>query len=365
MDLFKREKAYKILETSIGKIAVFGLTVGEQNSIKKDLKSELQDSDAEKFILTFVKYTCHKIDNLDDSKLKPQIVTLNQEDINSFNTNDLEEISKLYIENNEYLFRKSNLKTEKNEEGITVISMEYEGIEFPKLENETYREYLFRLMVEQENKLKKSFESSFGSISNFSKQIQKSMLGTFSLGEQLSKTIKTFQSLNIPKIEPLSVSVQPRFDLDKLTTQISENRLRPFNDLSEKLDELIDVNAESIEFMIEANKLQNRIAEEIKGSSDTSTRLSKRNIKISLIVLFVGILSFVFSIYSVRVSNKSSDGYTEKIVLGLDKIDKSIINENAINKRRLNDLENSLDSLIKQNSILQHELNILKKTKRQ
>jgi hypothetical protein len=363
MDTLNKREPYQIIDTSIGQIALFGLTVGESNNIKKDLKTELQNSNADTYMTSFVKYTCHKVDALIDSKFKPQECTLTQEEISTLNTNDLDKIAKLYIDNNEYLFRKSKLKTEKNGDGVNVISLEYEDVEFPKQQNETDREYLFRLMVEQENKLKASFEKSFGSISNFSKQVQKNMLGTYSIGEQLSKTIKNFQTFNIPKVEPLSVSVEPRFDLDKLTAQISENRLRPFNDISDRLDNLIDVNAQSIEFMIEANKLQNRIAEEIKGSSDTSTRLSKRNIFISLIVLFVGVLSFVFSIYTVRVSNNSSDKYIEKIVTGLDKIDKSINNENVINQKRLNDLEKNLDSVMKQNLILQKELKNLKKQK--
>jgi predicted PurR-regulated permease PerM len=262
------------------------------------------------------------------------------------------------------LFRKTKFKTEKDENGVNVASLEYEDIEFPKHENETYCQYLFRLTVEKENKLMESFENSFGNISNFSKQIQSGIFGAFSLGEQLSKTIKAAQSINISKVKPISVSVQPSLDLDKLTNQISENRLKPFNDLSDKLDKLIDLNADSIQFMIEANNLQTKIAEEIKGSSDTSTRLSLRNIYIALIVLFVSTLSFVFSIYSVRESNKSSEKYIDKVITGLDKIDKSIKDENLSNQKRLNDLENRLDTVIKHNLILQQELDKLKKAKK-
>jgi hypothetical protein len=68
MDNTNLKEPYQIIDTSIGQIAVFGLTVGESIKIKKDLKTELKNSDSDKYILAFVKYTCHKVDNLIDSK---------------------------------------------------------------------------------------------------------------------------------------------------------------------------------------------------------------------------------------------------------------------------------------------------------
>jgi hypothetical protein len=362
METYKDRKAHKIIKTSIGDIAIYGLTVGEEINIEEDLKSGIKDAGSDKYILAFTKYSCHKIESLDKTKFKPKNSTLLDDELKQLTSDNLEEIAKEYLKHSEFLYKKSSLESKKNKKGDDRLTVEYGEVEIPKKDNESYREYLYNLKVKQVEKLEKSFEKSFGYLSSFSRQTQKKIQRTLTLGEHLSKSIKATQSLNIPKVLP--IISEPKPDLDNINLQMEENRLKSFKDLSEKMDELIQTNSESIQFMIEANKLQTRIADEIKGSSDTSSQLSKKNIYISLIVLLIGVLSFCYSIYSVYNSNISNDGYTKEIIKELKEINKNVRLDDSFIKsteEKMFIFSMQLDSTLNINHQLNEEIKSVRK----
>lgn len=310
------------ISTSIGEILLFKLSVGDTSNIIDELKNKIQNSTADEYIKIFIKYVCYKKEDLADYVLKPDKPLLTDTDINKFSVTDIENIAKTYIENNEYLFRKAKFETNDSDSNIRISRLIYGDIEYPKMETESYKDYLFRLQINQRKKLEESLKNSIGDISNFSKNLQKNIFGTFSLGEKLANSIKLANIAPDPIIKPVISKINSS-ELKKNAEQIAENKAQPFKDFSDKLDKLVDITAESIQFMIEANKLQTKIAEEIKSSSDSSTTFSKGNILISVVVLIVGILSFCFSVYTVRVSNESNTQYVNSIIEELKTLNKT------------------------------------------
>lgn len=362
MDFLKNIKPYEIIDTSIGKLAIFDITLNEKTKIEDELNNNLQNSNGKEYLTALVKFACHKEKALEQSQSKPPERTLSDEEIKNLDEKDFEQIAKIYIENNEYLNKESIQKTKKDEKGVNVNYTKYGAIVLPKKENENYQAYLLRLEIEYNNKISESFKKSFGNIASFSKGIQESIRNTISFGEQLNQSLKEAQAIRIPKVEPI-IPKSPMLDMEKLTAQIAENRERPFKELAERLDQLINITTESTKFMIEANKLQTRIAEEIKGSSNTSTKLSKINILIALIVLLLSIMSFAFSIYTVRISNKSNNVNIERAIKGLNTINETIKTDKEhfdLVSKRLNTLEHKLDSIKNRNVEIEKELKQLK-----
>jgi hypothetical protein len=361
MDFLKKIKPNDIINSSIGRLAIFDITVSEKIKIEDELNNNLQDSNGKEYVSTLAKYACHKEDVLEKSQSKPPERTLTDEDIKSLNDNDLELISKIYIENNEYLYKESIQETKKGEDGINVTSTKYGNVILPKKDTENYQEYLLRIEIEYNKKVSESIKKSFGNLTSFSKGIQDSLKNTISLGEQLNKSLNIAQPYRFPKIEPIVPS--SNIDFGSLSKQIAKNKNKPVKEIAKHLDQLVVINSDSTRFMIEANKLQTRIAEEIKESSDSSTKLSKISILIGAVVLILTVLSFAYSIYSVRISNKSNNLNIERAIKELESINEAVKANNG-NEEKFNDrliiLENQIDSLSSRNKELENKLNQMK-----
>ena len=52
----------------------------------------------------FSRYVCYPKDNLLEGECKPKLVVLTDEDIRKLDPSDLNNISKLFVENNKYLY---------------------------------------------------------------------------------------------------------------------------------------------------------------------------------------------------------------------------------------------------------------------
>jgi len=215
---FENLKPLEKIGTEVGEIAIYSITVGEEIEVFKLLKKKLEDSNPIEFFKIFINFVCHKTSSLNSDENKPINPTLTSNDIDKFSKDELEAIAKCYVTHNDYLSKSSEFTSEKNEKGVTVLSIKYGDIVFPKLDNENYIEYLYRLTVEQQKKLEKSserFRNTFDSLANFSNDLRKSIQGTLSLGESLSKSFEKIRSINIPKAKIVSVK-PPKDDLSKL-----------------------------------------------------------------------------------------------------------------------------------------------------
>ena len=353
------KEPFKDIETTIGKLFVFRLTVKERISIEKELGTDFEKIDSKKYIRTLTKYICRKTSISKDLENKSQESLLTTDDINKLSDSDLELIADTYVNSNSYLFRERISETKKNENGIDQISIRYGKVEFPRYEDESYIDYLLRLEIEQNKKQRKIFENTFGKISSFSKSIQDSIRATASIGESFKSSINAIQFPKLSNIEPV-VPQYPESDVSSISKQIREIKQQPMKVVSTGIDELIEINTKSLEFLTETNRTQTLIANEIKASSITSSMLTKWNIAISIIVLLISLSALIISIQSNKKTDLNNSNHVRSIVSSIEKINKNtedISKNTSQQKSEIMHLSSEIDSLKKENQNLLDELN--------
>lgn len=357
-----KDKSYQIIESKIGNLAVFWSTLRDRINVEKELGTDFEKIDSEKYIKTLIKFICHKEETLKNTD-KPKEVSLTESEIEKLSNEDIEAIAKNYINSSEYLFRKRISDSKKTKKGDNIISSKLGDIEFPRKENETYVDYLFRLEIEQNKKIKQAFKNSFGEISSFSKSIQDSIRATATLGENVRNSINAIQFPKISNIESV-IPKNSKVDLSSISKPTSDMGQQPMRVVSTGIDELIEINAKSLEFLTETNKTQTLIANEIKASSTTSSKLTKWNIVISIVVLLISLSALIISIRSNKQTDTNNSSYVKTIVNSIEKINKNTedINKNTSQQRiEIVHFASEIDSLKKENQNLLEELNKAKR----
>jgi DNA-binding ferritin-like protein len=289
---------YGCVHTTIGELCVFCITGGDQEELHKELGKPINECEPMDFVRKFIRHICFLKSSLKEGKYKPDKPLLTNDDISSLTENELEAIAKLYIEHNEYLFKKTIWEKKQDDKGETVNYIEYGEIEYPRHENENYTQYLTRLSIKEEEKLRKQMEEMLKGLKSFSDSLKNSIKSTLSWGDSLRKTLESIRPVQFTSIKPIEPKL-PNIDW----SEIQEARLRPFNELAKRLDKLIDVSTQSTEFMIETNEIQTRIAGEIKSSGDQATKFSRRNLGLTLVVIFLTLINLSAFIYSIIRSN--------------------------------------------------------------
>lgn len=357
-----KDKSYQIIESKIGNLAVFWSTLRDRINVEKELGTDFEKIDSEKYIKTLIKFICHKEETLKNTD-KPKEVSLTESEIEKLSNEDIEAIAKNYINSSEYLFRKRISDSKKTKKGDNIISSKLGDIEFPRKENETYVDYLFRLEIEQNKKIKQAFKNSFGEISSFSKSIQDSIRATATLGENVRNSINAIQFPKISNIESV-IPKNSKVDLSSISKPTSDMGQQPMRVVSTGIDELIEINAKSLEFLTETNKTQTLIANEIKASSTTSSKLTRWNIVISIVVLLISLSALIISIRSNKQTDTNNSSYVKTIVNSIEKINKNTedINKNTSQQRiEIVHFASEIDSLKKENQNLLEELNKAKR----
>lgn len=357
-----KKEPYGFVDTSIGELCVFYVSVKDQMAIAEELGKPISKCQPIDFVRSFSKYICFPKSSLKEGKYKPDNPILKNSDISSMTENDLESIVKLYIENNEYLFKKELNKERKEEDGTTVHYIEYGEIEYPRNENESYIQYLTRLSIKEEEKHAEQMKKALGSFSslgltNFSNPLNESIKNSLFLGESFKKTLESIKPKWIYEKTPLKPV--PTVDFSK----IEESRLKPLNDIAGKLDKLIDTSVQTAEFIIETNKIQTGIGEELKLSSDKTTHISKINIVLTIIVILLSTISIGSFVYSLIITNKTSNNQRLEIQNSVSKlsnqltdINKSITN---VSQKEIELLENNLiimNKMLNENDNLKKQL---------
>ncbi len=298
--------------TTIGELCVFSISSANEQELLHGTGKPIKEYESSEFIRKFIRYTCFPKTSLKESRNKPVEPLLTDKDILSLTGDELEAIAKLYIENNEYLFKKLIFKTKEDDQGQTVHYPEYGEVEYPKNDKENYTQYLLRLHIKKEEKQKKQMDRMFSGINSFSEGLGTSIKNTLSVGDSLRKTMESIRPVNIANIMPTEFRPRsPLTDILMIERMKEERRLKPFNDLTDRLDQLIDASAQAAEFMIEANQIQTRIAGEIKSSSDETTKLSLKNINLTYIVIIIAAFSIIVSMVTIFRSN--SDGNMQRL----------------------------------------------------
>ncbi|MGO9620306.1 MAG: hypothetical protein ACLPT6_02735, partial [Desulfobaccales bacterium] len=313
--------------TTIGELCLFSISWGNQVEFRKQLGKSINEWDPAEFLRKYVRYVCFPKASLKEGKYKPDKPVLTDNEISSLTDDDLEKIAELYVVNNPYLFKELITKTEKNDKGEMVFSGEYGDVEYPKNEDETYTQYLFRLFIkkdEKESKLVGKTISSMIGLKTFSNGLGKSIQNTLSWGDSLRKTMESIRLAETPAIVHFE-TVSPEIDLTELARIKEQNRLRPFKDIAERLDKLIDASAQASEFMITANEIQTRIAGEIKSSADETRTFSKSNIILTIVVILLALFAIWQSNRDANIRRIETKEYINLLVGSLNKIDSSIL----------------------------------------
>lgn len=288
---------YGNVSSSIGELAVFSLSFRDWQQLYKDFATPLDKLTPIEFIKGLIHYVCFPADKLLEGRYKPDKPLLENDTIASLSADDLNAIAKLYIENNNYLFKRLAFRTSRNEKGELISTQEYGEIEHPKEEHEDYVSYLLRLSINDERKQKERFKEIATGFSNFSSVLGNSIKSTLAWGDSLKKTIENTRPSSIASYVSPEFSI-PKIDWTEIEKQREANRLRPFNNLAAKLDQLIDTSTQATEFTIEANELQAKIANEIKSSSDETSKFSRTNIRLNGVVIFLTIAGIAIALYT-------------------------------------------------------------------
>jgi hypothetical protein len=313
----KNKEPLAVVNTSLGELCVFQITVGGQLELAKELAKPLKSCDPNYFARKLFRQVCFLKVSLRDGKYKPDKPTLSDSDIESLSVDDIETVAKAYVDNSPYLTRKLLTKTTPHKDKGTVISIEYGDIEHHKLEEETYTQYLFRLSLKEQEKQAKQLSDVMSGFKAFSDPLGKSIRDTLNAGDTLSRMMDSIRSPYIRPIEP----VLPNIDWAKIERRNEERRLKPFNELSDRMDKLIDSTTETTKFLIKANELQTQIAAEIKNTGDDAKRWAKINTIIGVIVIALTVSGVCVSSYfywSGRNDSVAQSAKTEEYVNRLD-----------------------------------------------
>lgn len=298
------------VETSIGLMTLFPVTVGDQEEIRKTLGHPIKESSPIEYLKVLLSYILYPKDVLDEKGLRPKKEDHVETSVEKLSNPDLENIAKVYIDNNVYLYKGREWEVEESESGEGKVKSDHSKIKYPRKEGESSIDYLHRLVCleehEQEERLKQ-LAASLPNLSNFSKGLSTEITKNLQFGESLSeKCSSSFSHLRglsklhePPSFDLKSITEPPKIDWASMAQEKERIRREPFDDLSKRLDELIHSSIRASEFMVETNKIQTEIAAEIKAGGDSTERHAKTNIKLTRLVLIITLVGIAISAWSI------------------------------------------------------------------
>jgi len=359
-------KPFANIHTSIGDLYLFEVRIKDTIGIEKNLSSKFEELESEEFFRRYLPFFAYlKQDLVGDELERPDEYTLKRDDVDKLSKDELEEIAKLFIEKHPSFYKDWKSSHSKKEDGIYVISFEEEIDEsLSKQDNETYIEYVYRLMLERHKKDQERAKKMF---SSFSSGLSKDILKTMGVGESLKSTFDSLKNVgdiaksfspSFTSVEPVKPNF-PQFDFAEMHREQENRRLAPFKDLSSKMDMMIKAEKETVSFMDDVYKTQVQIASELKTSSDSANENSKLNIKYTKLIIGLTVISTFITAVSFAYTVWFDNG-SELLIKSNENIKSSIVETNS-------KLEKLTDVLIEQNKIqserekvLQHEIQNLK-----
>lgn len=330
-------------ETSIGNLYLFSLSLKHSYILSSAFKHSDNESKPLQCIKILIALVFYPEISLKDGKYKPEERVLSLEDVNKLSEEEIKNIAEIYIEYNSSLYKSKKTWIELNDEGKEIHHSKYEGIKYPKEEDESSINYLYRLLClkdEREQKQMREIMNSIPKLGGFSPELQRAVAENLSTGNALTQAMKS--------IEPLQQSLKARSipkeyvinnNMRMHSERIKANK-EPFDKLAERLDTLIEASSKSTDILSkgniqqvemysenksvvdETNELQKKILQETISGGDRSNK--KTNVVISLTI--VGILtSFGLSFYTGL--DKSSSEAESLILLEENKKDLQTLKE--------------------------------------
>lgn len=312
------------LKTALGELVVFDISAGDQQKAYEGLGKPLAKCDPLDFARAIVHYTCFPADKLNPPDSKSSSPILSADQVRTLSTEDLENFARIYVENNDYLFRKLEFKTITTATG-PVQSADYNSILYPRQDKEAFVAYLHRLSGLHNNHqidMGRERVKSMGGI-KFSQSLSQQIQKTAGMGSELARLSASLQAKYAPPEIPRFAPNLPDLNTSLMDATIQnlklerEARLAPFEELRGKLDQLIailkqsanssgkldaivDLSTKSVDYMVEENKTQTQIATELKKSGDDTARYSRWNFAINIAVAVISITALLTSLYVIR-----------------------------------------------------------------
>lgn len=320
---------YGCISSSVGELCVFSITIGGLKELYKELGRPISECEPIEFVRRLTRHICFQKEVLREGKYKPDKPVLTADNIELLTVDNLQEISKIYIENNEYLAKKRILRNrETDQDRATVDSNE---VDYPQQENESFVQYLTRLFSLEEETITEQLKGLSSTLKGFSDSLGDSIKNTFLLGDSLINKINNVRSPHEVSIKSIESSF-PKINFEEIGQKIEENRLRPFNDLSSRLDQLIETSNSAADFLVKANEIQTRIAGEIKSSGDVTTKLAGINIYLTVIIIILTVLipvcTALFANNGGDIKSKEVQEYVNSLTKKLTDINESIVSQN-------------------------------------
>lgn len=303
-ELFKQKPFYSI-ETSIGKLCLFSISYKDQIKLETRFPGNEKSIDSCELARAMLKFTSFPEDFLLEDRDKPDSPVLEEDDLDKLTEQDLEKFAKCYVEHHPDLFRESMWEKEEAEDGKVLSKHVLGDIEHEKNEKESYLQYLTKLWVIQREKHRKQTEKMLGQVGGFSSRLTESIKDNLFQGTSLMGAMEDLRR-NLPGLTEFEEPKLQALDLSESHRAMEEARQRPFNELAERLDQLIELSLQASDFAIKSNSIQTQVASEIKKSGDNSTKYSKANVILSVFIILLSIGGLGIAAYSSYSASEQS-----------------------------------------------------------
>jgi hypothetical protein len=352
------KKSFSFSTQSLGELDCFPISVGDEQEIRERLGKSIEKSTAKEYVSSLISVACHRCVVGDEEHLKPPNPSLSLSDIADIQDEELDDFVKKYLEANDHLYKENISRLEPNKNGPgTVVSFEYGDVEHPRIENETYIAYLHRLSVIQEKRNSERLKKYAGFTGGFSNALKAQMEKTLNMGNALNDSFARVKAKEIYSMGPQI----PKIDFAEIRRKDQEARLKPFQDLAQRLDLLVSSSTSAGEFLVEMNKTQTTIAKELKESGDNTTFFSKINLFIGGLVLLLAIGSLAVAIYTSMSGSESSNTLIQNIGKYANVIERTLQTSTDKTIEVSTDSTNAIRELIDQQKRILTELEAIRR----
>lgn len=309
-----KQKPVGSIETTLGKLWIFGCSTKDQKELDKTLPHALESTAPEVFARALAQFVCFPDGSLKEDEYKPESPVLTDSDLRELTSEDLDTFARVYVESNEHLFRDIEYKSTKEADGEKRVRVKLEKIHRPRNDDETYVDYLHRLTILERKRQLERLKTLMKPLSGFSSDLTEGLMKQLARGDALKRAIEplrtNFMDPVWPKIsdptDDLEINMPP-IDFGQLNRSIEESQIAPFRELTHRLDQLVEYSAQTIDYMVNANNLQAEIAGEIKQSGDSASLFSKITVVLSAGIIILTLIGISIAAYSLREGSRQSE----------------------------------------------------------
>jgi len=186
LDQLLKFKPLGFIDSPVGKLAVFGSSVKDMETVRG---KSVKDITPQEVVRRLLPRILHKDDALKEDGTRPDAPTLTDEQLSGLSAEVVEAALEFFIEHNEHLYRPFVSKGITNEKGERVTSLEFGDVQYPKKDGESNVEYLHRLLVLDEEEMKRQMEKLAGPLlgaAHFSDKLSQSIKSNLLMGDTIN-----------------------------------------------------------------------------------------------------------------------------------------------------------------------------------